>query len=65
MKPDYQDIDQLRKALAEFYGIEQIETWLKTPHPGLGHCTPLGRLAENRGIEVWTLIDQLRSGAFV
>lgn len=56
----------IRAALAEFYQTEdEVTTWMHSPQRLLGGATAYERVAAGHGDEVWALIDQLRSGAFV
>mgnify|MGYP001363750688 CR=1 FL=1 len=56
----------LRSALRDLYDTEdEITTWLHSRQRLLGDRTPAELVDADRADEVWALIDQLRTGAFV
>jgi len=55
------ELHRIEVALSDFYSEGEISTWLNSPHPLLD-----GRKAiECPAADVWRVIDQLQSGAFV
>ena len=52
-------------ALGEFYGDSEAEQWMESPHRLLGQKSPRSCIRSGRTNEVWALIDQLRTGAFI
>lgn len=59
------DLLRLRQELIEFYTTEDIEKWLFAKHKSLNGVSPIDLLGTSRANEVFALIDQLRSGAYV
>lgn len=55
------ELHRIECALADFYGEGEVALWLDRPQRLLGGKKPLDCSAE----EVWRLIDQLRSGAYI
>lgn len=51
--------------LSEFYAPDQARDWLFSPHKLLQGARPADRIREGRTDDVFALLDQLRSGAFV
>ena len=51
--------------LSEFYPPEQAKLWLFSPHRLLGGETAAARIQTGRTQEVFALLDQLRSGAYM
>ena len=51
--------------LAEFYAPDEAHLWLLSPHKLLGGTSPADKIREGRAEEVFALLDQLRSGAYV
>jgi transcriptional regulator with XRE-family HTH domain len=51
--------------LSEFYSPEGARLWLFAPHKLLNGDSPAQRIQNDRAQEVFALIDQLRSGAYV
>lgn len=50
--------------LSDFYSPEEARTWLFAPHRQLGGDTPADRIQSGVTEAVFTIIDQLRSGAY-
>ena len=50
--------------LSEFYSAEEARLWLFAPHKLLGGESPATRIQEGRTTDVFSLLDQLRSGAY-
>lgn len=59
------ELSDVREALAEFYTPEQAELWLGSPHRLLGGDTPRTRILMGFVDDVWALIEQIQTGAFV
>jgi transcriptional regulator with XRE-family HTH domain len=51
--------------LSEFYAPDEAHLWLLSPHKLLDGASPADRIKEGRTDEVFALLDQLRSGAYV
>jgi transcriptional regulator with XRE-family HTH domain len=51
--------------LAEFYKPEEARLWLLSPNRLLDGATPADRIKEGRTEDVFALLEQLRSGAYV
>ena len=51
--------------LAEFYSPEEAKQWLFSPHKQLGGETAAARIQAGKTQDVFALLDQLRSGAYV
>jgi transcriptional regulator with XRE-family HTH domain len=51
--------------LAEFYEPEEARLWLLSPNRLLGGATPADRIKDGRTEDVFGLLEQLRSGAYV
>jgi transcriptional regulator with XRE-family HTH domain len=51
--------------LSEFYAPEEARLWLFSPHESLGGDTAAGRIQAGRTQDVFALLDQLRSGAYI
>jgi transcriptional regulator with XRE-family HTH domain len=51
--------------LAEFYSPEEAKLWLFSPHKLLGGETAAARIQAGKTQDVFALLDQLRSGAYV
>jgi Protein of unknown function (DUF2384) len=51
--------------LAEFYSREEAKLWLFSPHKLLGGETAAARIQAGKSQDVFALLDQLRSGAYV
>jgi transcriptional regulator with XRE-family HTH domain len=51
--------------LSEFYSPEEAKLWLFSPHKLLGGATAAERIQAGKTQDVFTLLDQLRSGAYV
>src|SRR5690242_12320834 len=51
--------------LSEFYDPEEARLWLLSPNRLLGGATPADRIKEGRTEDVFALLEQLRSGAYV
>ena len=59
-------INAIRGALAAFYPTaDEQDEWLATPHPLLQGRAASDLVGTDQEHEVWALIDQLESGAFV
>jgi transcriptional regulator with XRE-family HTH domain len=58
-------LEWLASELAEFYAPDDARLWLFSRHRLLGGATPAQLIQEGRVDEVLTLIDQIKSGAFV
>lgn len=65
--PEPRGISALRSALHQFYptSSEEQNLWLDAPHPLLQGSAAGDLIGTDREDEVWTLIDQLESGAVV
>ena len=51
--------------LSEFYSPEEARLWLFAPHKLLNGESPAQRIQNGLSQDVFSLIDQLRSGAYV
>jgi transcriptional regulator with XRE-family HTH domain len=51
--------------LAEFYSPEEAKLWLFSPHKLLGGETAACRIQAGKTQDVFVLLDQLRSGAYL
>jgi transcriptional regulator with XRE-family HTH domain len=51
--------------LSELYPPDEAKLWLFSPHKLLGGETAAARIQSGRTQEVFALLDQLRSGAYV
>lgn len=51
--------------LSEFYSPEEARLWLFAPHKLLNGDSPAQRIQSDQAQDVFALIDQLRSGAYV
>lgn len=51
--------------LAEFYSPEEAKLWLFSPNKLLGGETAAARIQAGKTQDVFALLDQLRSGAYV
>ncbi len=51
--------------LAEFYSPEEAKLWLFSPHRLLGGETAAARIQAGKTQDVFALLDQLRSGAYI
>ncbi len=51
--------------LSEFYSPEEAKLWLFSPHKLQGGETAAARIQAGKTQEVFALLDQLRSGAYV
>ena len=51
--------------LSEFYSPDEARLWLFSPHRQLGGETAAAQIQSGRTQEVFALLDQLRSGAYV
>jgi len=51
--------------LAEFYSPEEAKLWLFSPHRLLGGETAAARIQAGKTHDVFALLDQLRSGAYI
>lgn len=51
--------------LSEFYTPEEAKLWLFSPHKLLGGDTTAARIQAGKTQDVFALLDQLRSGAYV
>jgi transcriptional regulator with XRE-family HTH domain len=51
--------------LAEFYDPKEARLWLLSPNRLLGGATPADRIKEGRTEDVFALLEQLRSGAYI
>jgi transcriptional regulator with XRE-family HTH domain len=51
--------------LAELYSPEEAKLWLFSPHKVLGGKTAAARIQAGETQDVFALLDQLRSGAYV
>lgn len=51
--------------LAEFYSPEEAKLWLFSPHKLLGGDTAAERIQAGKTQDVFAILDQLRSGAYV
>jgi uncharacterized protein (DUF2384 family) len=59
-------INAIRGALASFYPTaDEQDAWLDAPHPLLQGRAAGDLIGTDQEDEVWALIDQLESGAFV
>jgi len=58
-------LDWLAEQLHEIYEPEEARLWLFSPHVDLDGRRPADLIVENRIDEVLTIIDRLRSGAYV
>ena len=50
--------------LSEFYTPEEAGLWLFSPHKLLAGDTPADRIQSGKTQEVFTILEQLRSGAY-
>lgn len=51
--------------LSEFYSPEEAKQWLFSPHQLLGGETAAARIQAGKTQDVFVLLDQLRSGAYI
>jgi len=51
--------------LAEFYSPEEAKLWLFSPHKLLGGERAAARIQAGKTQDVFALLDQLRSGAYI
>jgi transcriptional regulator with XRE-family HTH domain len=51
--------------LSEFYPPEEAKLWLFSPHKSLGGETAAARFQAGRTQDVFALVEQLRSGAYL
>lgn len=51
--------------LSEFYSPEEAKLWLFSPHRLLGGETAAARIQNSKTADVFALLDQLRSGAYL
>jgi transcriptional regulator with XRE-family HTH domain len=51
--------------LAEFYSPEEAKLWLFSPQKLLGGQTAAARIQAGKTQDVFALLDQLRSGAYI
>ncbi|HEX3579912.1 MAG TPA: helix-turn-helix domain-containing protein [Thermoanaerobaculia bacterium] len=51
--------------LSEFYSPDQAKLWLFSPHRLLGGETAAARIQSGKTEDVFALLEQLRSGAYV
>jgi transcriptional regulator with XRE-family HTH domain len=51
--------------LAEFYSPEEAKLWLFSPHKLLAGETAASRIQAGKTLDVFALLDQLRSGAYL
>lgn len=51
--------------LSEFYSPEEAKLWLFSPHKLLGGETAAARIQAGKTQDVFALIEQLRSGAYI
>jgi transcriptional regulator with XRE-family HTH domain len=51
--------------LSEFYSPDEAKLWLFSPHKLLGGETAAARIQSGKTQDVFALLDQLRSGAYV
>lgn len=51
--------------LSEFYSPEEAKLWLFSPHKLLGGDTAAARIQAGKTQDVFALLDQLRSGAYM
>ena len=59
------ELDFFISELAEFYTPDEARIWLLSPNKLLGGATPADRIKQGRTDDVFALLDQLRSGAYV
>lgn len=68
-QPDRRDyllrLEWLVSELADLYSPEEACLWLFSPHKLLGGDRPADRIQQARIEDVLTIIDQLKSGAYV
>lgn len=62
---DPRDVEAMVRALSPFYSRAEADEWLRTPQRLLRGATPIAHITEGRGMEVWAVIEQLETGAFV
>ena len=59
-------INAIRSALVTFYPTaDEQDQWLEAPHPLLGGRAAGDLVGTDQEYEVWALIDQLETGAYV
>ena len=61
----WSELGRLKQRLLAFYSPAEADGWLGSPHQRLDGDTPLQRIEAGRAEDVWALIDQLESGAYV
>jgi len=59
------DLDKCVEALDEFYAPLDVMPWLTAPHKLLNGARAIDLLGTDRSHEVFAVIDQMRSGAYV
>lgn len=59
------ELDFFLTELAELYPPDDVKHWLFRPHELLGGETAAARIQAGRTEDVFALLDQLRSGAYI
>jgi Protein of unknown function (DUF2384)./Helix-turn-helix. len=59
------DLEFFLTELSEFYSPDQAKLWLFSPHKLLGGETAAARIQRGGTQDVFALLEQLRSGAYV
>ena len=59
------ELDFFIAELSEFYDPDEAHIWLLSPNKLLDGASPADRIKEGRTDQVFALLDQLRSGAYV
>jgi uncharacterized protein (DUF2384 family) len=59
------DFERIRRKMLEYLKRHEIDIWLRTPHPLLDGRRPCDMINHGDASEVYALVDQLDSGAFI
>lgn len=59
------DLKRAQDELAEFYDPKDIMPWLRAPHKLLKGARAIDLLGTDRAQEVWAVLDQMKSGAYI
>jgi len=59
------ELEFFLRELSEFYSPEEAKLWLFSPHKLLGGETAAARIQAGKTQDVFALLDQLRSGAYI
>lgn len=59
------ELEFFLRELSEFYSPDEAKLWLFSPHRALGGDTAAARIQAGKTQDVFALLDQLRSGAYM